>query len=183
MSDIGHRIGAEPITGIPYLLPPISPIRCGTMAVQSAMGTGDDAWRLLDEAHALLAARVERDLSEACGLSVPQFRALAALADAPDGQRMHGLAQALHMSKSGLPRLVDRLEAQGWVRRAPADDDRRSVITSITAAGERVLQGAMPVYLRSLQETLYSALSASEVEALSALLRRLVAGLEGGPAA
>lgn len=153
------------------------------MAWQTATGSGDEAWRLLDEAHARLVARIERDLAGECGITVPQFRALAALASAPGGHRMNGLARTLHMSKSGLTRLVDRLEAQGWVARSPADDDRRAILTTLTPAGEGVFQRALPVYLRSLRETLYSVLSAPEVEDLSGLLRRLVEGLEAGPAA
>ncbi|GBD23976.1 Transcriptional repressor MprA [bacterium HR29] len=152
------------------------------MAAQSAIGTGDEAWRLLDEAHARLVAHIERDLAEECGLSMPQFRALAALASAPGGYRMNGLAQTLHMSKSGLTRLVDRLEAQGWVARSPADDDRRAIRATLTTSGEGVFQRALPVYQRSLRETLYSVLSAPEVAALSELLRRLVEGLDAGPA-
>lgn len=173
--------GFPSFTGIPYLLLTNSTIRCRTMAAQSALHSVDEPWRLLSEAHARLSEQLERRILRECGLTMQQFRALTTLSRTPAGLRMNGLAQAMNMSKSGLTRLVDRLEAQGWVTRIPADDDRRAVRTAITADGERVLATAMPMYLQALRETLYSALSPTEAEELSALLRRLLAGLESTP--
>lgn len=151
------------------------------MAAQSVLGSGDEPWRLLSEAHARLSELLERRILRECGVTMQQFRALTTLARTPEGQRMNTLAHALDMSKSGFTRLVDRLEAHGWVARVPADDDRRSVRILATAEGERVLASVVPVYLQALRETLYSAFSPAETEALSGLLRRLLARLESAP--
>lgn len=153
------------------------------MAGDPALGAADEPWRLLDEAHARLGQRIERAVMNEAGLPLLHLRALAALADAPEGRRMNSLARALHMSKSGLTRLVDRLEAQGLVLRLPADDDRRAVRAALTEEGARALAGAFPAYLRSLQEALSTALTPSDLDLLSSLLRRLVEALGAGPAA
>lgn len=152
------------------------------MAGDPALGAVDEPWRLLDEAHARLVERIERAVMGEARLPLLHLRALAVLADSREGRRMNGLAQALHMSKSGLTRLVDRLEAQGLVLRIPADDDRRAVRAVLTEEGARALAGAFPAYVRTLREALSAALTPSELELLSSLLRRLVEGLGAGPA-
>lgn len=48
---------------------------------------------------------------------------------------MHELERASFVTRSGLTRLVDRIEAAGFVRRERSADDRRGVYVAITAKG------------------------------------------------
>jgi DNA-binding MarR family transcriptional regulator len=70
-----------------------------------------------------------------------QYHVLRVLGDA--GATGLACSAIAHRSVSGDPdvtRLLDRLEAQGWVSRARDADDRRVVTARITAEGRRLLK-------------------------------------------
>src|SRR5579883_1213529 len=72
------------------------------------------AWQALATARALVAERVDAALARAGLPPLHWYDVLAALARAPEDRlRMHELAQEVVMSRSGLTRLVDRLEGAG----------------------------------------------------------------------
>ncbi len=72
-----------------------------------------------------------------CGAALPvsDAHALMELANGPLSQSE--LTAALRLERSSVTRLVDRLEARGWVERARHPEDRRSVLLRLTADGER----------------------------------------------
>ena len=75
---------------------------------------------------------------EGLALTIAESRCLFTVRrlGAPDiGQ----LAAALGLELSYVSRLVARLERAGRVRRAPADDDRRRRVVSLTPAGTKLL--------------------------------------------
>lgn len=49
--------------------------------------------------------------------------------------RMNDLAGLVGISRSGVTRLIDRLEARGWVRREIPRDDRRTTYAVLTDEG------------------------------------------------
>src|SRR5579859_3239466 len=83
------------------------------------------AWRSFLTAHAALINQIERELLEAGVVPLSWYDVLFALYDAP-GQRlrMSELASAIVLSRSGLTRLVDRLEAEGLLARERSVSDR-----------------------------------------------------------
>lgn len=85
-------------------------------------------------AGAAVQERLERSL-EPWGLSLAKLRALHHLADAPDGLPLGQLADRLCCVKSNVTQLVQRLEADGFVRRVPDPADRRCVVALITEKG------------------------------------------------
>lgn len=78
--------------------------------------------------------RLERSL-EPWGLSLAKLRALHHLADEPEGLPLGQLADRLCCVKSNVTQLVQRLEADGFVRRVPDPADRRCVVAVITEKG------------------------------------------------
>ena len=68
------------------------------------------------------------------GLSVPEWRVLACLTDA-DGLAVGALAGMAVMKQPSMTKVLDRMEAEGLVRRRAAKDDRRRVLVHLTAAG------------------------------------------------
>src|ERR671928_1318983 len=80
-----------------------------------------------------LETRVEERLAEA-GLSLPKLAALHQLSQAGDSLPLGQLAERLACVKSNVTQLVDRLEADGLVSRAPDPNDRRSRLALITPA-------------------------------------------------
>src|SRR3954470_8456778 len=76
------------------------------------------AWWKLMAASALLVQRVGRDLAAATSLPLGAYNVLRLLHEAPGGRlRLSELASAVHLTRSGVTRLADRLERAGVLRR------------------------------------------------------------------
>ena len=102
---------------------------------------GQRAWRGLLRAHACLAKRLDAELDREHGLPMSSYEVLAHLAEASEGRmRMRDLAERAQLSRSGLTRLVDRLEKQGLVERDRSAADRRHSITRITKKGLALIE-------------------------------------------
>ena len=92
-------------------------------------------WLAMVEVNAAIQAAIEEDLAPH-GLTSGDYGVLARLSDSPDHRlRMCDLANALHLSPSGLTRRVDGLVREGFVAREPSVDDRRVMLAVLTDAG------------------------------------------------
>lgn len=80
-----------------------------------------------------------RDRDRICchDISVTQCYALQTLAEGGP-MRLNDLAERLYLDKSTASRVVDALEAKGYVRRRPDPEDGRAVRTETTASGLRL---------------------------------------------
>src|SRR3954469_20039884 len=106
-----------------------------------------DAWRGLLNAHARLTAQIEAALADAALPQLAWYDVLCALQRAPGKSlRMGELADAVTISRSGLTRLVDRIEAEGFLERRPSAADRRAIEVAITPEGSKLLRKMWPVY-------------------------------------
>lgn len=134
------------------------------------------AWRGLLRTHALVVKRLDADLEAAHGLPLTQFEVLLVL-DRADGRRMRmcDIAESVVLSRSGLTRLVDRLEREGLVRRVSCEHDARGAFALLTDAGRRRLDEARPTHADGVHAHLLSHLSDDELELLAGVWRRLVA--------
>ncbi len=102
---------------------------------------------------------------------------LLALYEAPDHRlRMHELARAIVLSRSGLTRLVDRLEAEGLLFRERSGTDRRGAYAVLTDAGLAALRQTWPVYAHGIAEHFACYLSDEEVRTLIEVFQRVMAG-------
>jgi DNA-binding MarR family transcriptional regulator len=129
------------------------------------------AYFALVEVVDLLRHAVEQQLKEAGDLSYVQFQLLARLGDAPGGSaRMTELADGVVYSRSGLTYQAGLLEKAGLVSRAPAPDDERGTVLTLTDAGRQRLARVFPGHVALVSELLFSTLSSSEVTALGSLL-------------
>jgi DNA-binding MarR family transcriptional regulator len=72
-------------------------------------------------------------------VTVPQFRVLVVLSNAPAPMRHRDLADALGVHSSTFTRTTDRLVAGGWVTRAENPDNRRETLVSLTPAGRELV--------------------------------------------
>lgn len=133
------------------------------------------AWVTFLQAHSVLVDALERDLMTARGLHLSWYEVLLHLGLAPDGRlRMLDLSRSLLLSKSGVTRLVDRMEASGLVARRPSPRDRRVTWAAITPVGRRALRGAVPVHLRGVEEHFVRHLGSEEVRTLRRMLRKVL---------
>jgi DNA-binding MarR family transcriptional regulator len=127
------------------------------------------AWGALLSAHARIVGRVETALAEAGLPPLAWYDVLWPLYRAPDRRlRMGALAAEVTLSRTGLTRLVDRVERDGLLRREPAPEDRRGSYVVLTTAGAAMLRRMWPVYERVLDEEF-----AAKVRSPGALRRAL----------
>jgi len=111
------------------------------------------AWRALLNAHARVTARVEGALAAAGLPPLSWYDVLWPLHRAPGRRlRVGALAEQVTLSRTGLTRLLDRVERDGLIRREPAPEDRRGSYVVITAAGSAALRKMWPVYERALDD-------------------------------
>jgi len=129
------------------------------------------AWRGVLNTHASVVGRVEEALADAGLPPLAWYDLLWALRRAPGRRvRMAGLADGLTLSRGGLTKLADRLEAAGLLRREPADDDGRGFYAVLTDAGEAMLRQMWPVYARVLRETFVDAITVDDATVIARAL-------------
>ena len=144
------------------------------MATTALSSTELAAWRSFLRAHAVVTRRLESELAAEHDLPLASYDVLVQLSEAR-GQRlrMTELAEAVLLSRSGLTRLVDRLERDGLVSRQACPDDARGTLAVLTDAGLQRLREAWPTHLRGVSEHVTSKLSPQELVVLEELLGRL----------
>ncbi|MEV4253472.1 MarR family transcriptional regulator [Spirillospora sp. NPDC049652] len=121
-------------------------------------------WNRVLALHARVEQRLGTVLQREHGLGLSEYRALALLAEAPDGElRMQDLAAGLGLNQSSVTRLAGRLDAAGYCYRDLCPDDRRGVYTVITDAGRERYRQARPVYEAALTAALDEADETAEV--------------------
>jgi len=132
------------------------------------------SWRVFLRAHAVTTRRLEVELLAEQDLPLASYDVLVQLVDAPGRRlRMTELASAVLLSRSGLSRLVDRLQREGLVTREAASEDGRGMYAVLQPAGLSRLRTAAPTHLRGVAEHMTSKFSDAELQALRALLDRL----------
>ncbi len=137
------------------------------------------AWRGFLRAHADIVRRLEADLLEQAQLPLSWYDVLLQLAEAPDRRlRMAELADRLLLSRSGLTRLIDRMQVDGLVTREPYPGDARGTYTVLTAAGLDRLRGAAPIHLAGINQYWIARLSEQELRQLAALFDRLAPAVD-----
>jgi DNA-binding MarR family transcriptional regulator len=125
---------------------------------------------LLAAAHAI-EARLEQGLATV-GLSPAKHAVLSQLARAGEPLTLSELASRVCCVRSNMTQLVDRLEAEGLVRRIYDSGDRRIVRAAITRLGEeREAAGANQV--RQIQSEFAAALGETDRSALERALEAL----------
>ena len=132
------------------------------------------AWRALLEAHARTTVVLGRELRDEAGIPLAWYDVLLHLNEAPEKRlRMQELADAVLLSKSGLTRLVDRMERDGLVERSACSDDRRGTFAELTPVGKDRLRATAPTHLRGVREHVADLLDDEEAATLERLLRRI----------
>lgn len=131
-------------------------------------------WVAFLRAHARIVPQVDHNLKSSCRISLTWFDVLQQLSLAPDQRlRMQELADALLLSKSGLTRLVDRIEKEGLVAREAVPGDRRSLYVTLTQAGHDLVEKARPVVRKSVESHFGSKLSDNELSVLKDAMIRI----------
>jgi DNA-binding MarR family transcriptional regulator len=132
------------------------------------------AWRGMLRAHAELTKELDAELAREHNLPLSSYEVLLYLADAPEGRmRMAELADSVLISRSGLTRLVDRLEREGLLKRERCESDARGYFAEITPKGRRLFDAARRTHLDGVRARFLSRFSRDELRALGALWQKL----------
>ncbi len=133
------------------------------------------AWRLFLTAHAQLITAIDARLRAAQQIPLNWYDVLIELYEVPDQRlRMSDLAERVLLTRSGLTRLVDRLEKAGYLRREIDPEDRRGFYAIITDAGIEAMRGAWPVYASGINQLFAQYLSAAEARLLTDIFARML---------
>jgi DNA-binding MarR family transcriptional regulator len=126
----------------------------------------------------VLEGALDRQLQREAGMPLAYYLILAMLSDAPDRTlRMSELAAATQSSQSRLSHAVARLERNGWVRRKPCSQDRRSTYAQLTEEGFAALAAAAPGHVRAVRQYLFDRLTPEQVGQLREITRAVLGGL------
>src|SRR3954447_14587944 len=134
------------------------------------------AWKGFVRVYRDMVRALDVELEAAHGLSSSSFEVLKALRCSPDGRlRMADLAEHALLSRSGMTRLVDRLERQGLLTRCQCSDDARGCYAVLSDAGNALLDRARPAQLGIVRERFLAHLGAEDLERLGATWERMLA--------
>jgi DNA-binding MarR family transcriptional regulator len=138
------------------------------------------AWRGLLRVHAGMTKALDAELMREHRLPLSSYEVLLFLADSPEGRlRMSELADEVLLSRSGLTRLVDRMERQGLLRRTPCEQDQRGWFAEITDNGRALFERARRTHLDGVRERFLSHLAPDEQRTLAALWEKVSPGAAG----
>ncbi|MFN0090768.1 MAG: MarR family winged helix-turn-helix transcriptional regulator [Acidimicrobiales bacterium] len=133
------------------------------------------AWRavLLTQSRVLRA--IERDLDAAGAMSLGWYDVLLELNAAPERQlRMQDLAARAVLSRTRVSRIVNELEAAGFVERRSDPADRRAWLATLTADGRAALMRTAPLYLDGIERHFNRHLGAGDRRRLAAILQPVI---------
>ena len=130
-------------------------------------------WRSFVTVQFAINRELDEELRKTAGLTLPEFEVLWELTNAPRNRlRMNELARHLLFTRSGVTRLIDRLEAAGYVARDECDHDGRGVFAALTAEGFAAFEDATVDYLARLRELFFDRLR-GDLPTMRRLLKRL----------
>jgi DNA-binding MarR family transcriptional regulator len=167
----GDRVpGAEPAVAAAEAL-------AGTASPHELSAAELAAWRGFLRVHSALVKALDAELEAAHGLPLSSYEVLIHLQAAP-GRRLRTAELADHalLSRSGMTRLVDRLEREGLLERTTCPSDRRGCFAVLTEAGEALLAGARPTHLEGVRRSFLRHFDETELARLAALWERLRPG-------
>jgi DNA-binding MarR family transcriptional regulator len=133
-----------------------------------------EAFEKLLGAHSALTRELEAALVARHGLTINDYGCLLLLSRAgEEGMRRIDLANELQLSPSGITRLLDRLEDQGFVGKGECKEDARVSYATLTEAGRAKLGDAWTEHVDAVERRVGTVLTKEEIETLTGLLARL----------
>jgi DNA-binding MarR family transcriptional regulator len=135
------------------------------------------SWRGFLRVHAALARELDAELIAGHNLPLSSYEVLLTVGDAPgERMRMSEIADSVLLSRSGVTRLVDRLERDGLVERIPCEDDARGQYAVLTARGRAVFDAARATHLAGVRRRFLGQFDSGELRRMAGYWERLVPG-------
>jgi DNA-binding MarR family transcriptional regulator len=147
------------------------------LAIQELTTEELGAWRGLLRVHSALVKALDAELLAGHDLPLTSYEVLINLQAAPDRRRrMAELADGVLLSRSGMTRLVDRLEREGLLVRDPCVSDGRGTFAVLTDKGEALLSEARRTHLDGVRERFLKHFERDELTQLATLWNRVLPG-------
>jgi DNA-binding MarR family transcriptional regulator len=125
------------------------------------------AWMGLLRTRERLMQELDRELEHAHGVSLAEYDVLMHLEASPEHNlRMAELADAVLLTRSGLTRLVDRLEARGLVERRRCPSDARGLWATLTNVGAELLHEATTTHTDGIRRLFLAQLDSDDLDHL-----------------
>ena len=127
-------------------------------------------------ASVVVSRALDRDLQRQAGLTLAEHHLLAIINEADaQGIRPTDLQLLSTLTKSGLTRAVDRLEALGLIESRICPSDGRGQLLVLSAKGKQKLRRTAPDFFRSVARHFADHLTDRETDAITAALGRVAA--------
>ena len=134
------------------------------------------AWRGFLRTHAKLVRELDAELMAAHNLPLSSYDVLINLRSAPGRRlRMAELADRALLSRSGMTRMVDRLEREGLLQRDNCSSDARGCYAVLTEAGEALLRRARPTHLDGILQRFLAHCEGDDLARLARLWQAVLA--------
>jgi DNA-binding MarR family transcriptional regulator len=146
-------------------------------AIQELTPAELGAWRGMLRVHSALVKALDAELLAGHDLPLTSYEVLINLQAAPNRRRrMAELADGVLLSRSGMTRLVDRLEREGLLERDACVDDGRGTFAVLTDKGEALLAEARRTHLDGVRDRFLRHFSEDELERLAGFWDRVLPG-------
>ncbi|MBK5231475.1 MAG: MarR family transcriptional regulator [Thermoleophilia bacterium] len=137
------------------------------------------AWQAIRNSHLTVVERIESELSDSGLPDLAWYDVLVKLEVSAAPVRPKDMLCQVSVTKSGLTRLLDRIEKAGLIERSYCPSDRRGTFLSITNAGRSTLAEMKPIRDRVFDAHFVGSLSEAEAEVITELLSRVAASAVG----
>ena len=118
------------------------------------------------------------DWLESRGLSTGRFMALIVLTIVgEDGLAPSEIARRVRVTRATVTGLIDGLEAEGYVERAPSLEDRRRITIHLTVEGRALMEELLPAHLHRISQVM-KGLTSQDLQDLRRLADRMRARTE-----
>jgi DNA-binding MarR family transcriptional regulator len=135
------------------------------------------AWRGLLRVHSALVKALDAELLASHDLPLTSYEVLINLQAAPGRRRrMAELADGVLLSRSGMTRLVDRLERDGLLERDACTDDGRGTYAVLTDKGDACLADARRTHLEGVRERFLEHFEPAELRQFAMFWERVLPG-------
>jgi DNA-binding MarR family transcriptional regulator len=147
------------------------------MAVRELTAEELGAWRGMLRVHSALVKALDAELVAEHDLQLSSYEVLIHLQAAPDRRlRMAELADMALLSRSGMTRLVDRLERDGLLERDTCTSDGRGTFAVLTDKGEALLGEARRTHLDGVRERFLRHFETDELKQFGERWERVLPG-------
>ena len=145
------------------------------LSAQTAAEPNLEAWIAFLRAHASVTRELSARLEADHGLTLNDYDCMVQLAYAPERSlRRVDLARSVLLSPSGITRLLDGLEREGWVEKRSCESDARVTYARLTDTGLAKFKAVRKTHLADIEQAFGSRFTAEELAAVSSLLGRLL---------